>query len=113
MFEVFTDIIIPITVAVMGGAALTILVYIGRSLNSLIKYIEMLNDKQEKTDRILYGEDDISEGLIKMVLDNRREVDKLRLLQLDIINKLRKENIIDYDADIKEICVQLNKDCLD
>ena len=70
----------------------------------------MLTDKQEKTDRILYGEAGMSDGLIRMVMDNRGDIERCRIVQLELINKLRKEDVIDYDDDIKDICNSLTKE---
>lgn len=110
MFEVLVDLVSPLFVVIVGGAILAILIYIGKSLGNVVDLIELLSDKQEKTDRILFGEDNFSEGLIQMIYDNRREIERLRLIQMEFINKLRKEDIIDYDDDIKDLCYKLNKE---
>jgi hypothetical protein len=44
-----------------------------------------------------------------MVMETKREIEKLRLLQMELINKLRKEDIIDYDDDVKDLCYKLNQ----
>lgn len=110
MFEVLVDLISPLFVVIVGGVILAILLYIGSSLKNVADLIELLSERQDKTDRILFGEDNFSEGLIQMIYDNRKEIERLRLIQMEFINKLRKENIIDYDNDVKELCYKLNKE---
>lgn len=109
MFEVLVDLISPLFVTIIGGVILALLVYIGRLLSRVVNLVNEISDKQDKADRVLFGEDCINEGLVKMIMETKREIEKLRLLQMELINKLRKEDIIDYDEDVKDLCNKLNQ----
>ena len=109
MFEVLVDVVSPLFVTVIGGAILALLLYIGGSLKKIVDIVDNISNKQEKTDRVLYGDECINDGLVKMVMEIKREIEKLRLLQMELINKLRKEDIIDYDDDVKDLCYKLNQ----
>ena len=113
---VFEDVLfIELIYPVLAAIVIALILYaFGWIVKAITKFTESLNaviERQEKQERILFGEEGVDnwDGLIKVVIDNQKHNTQCRYALIELINVLRKKDIIDYDDDIQQICGMLHE----
>ncbi len=101
MYDILGNVIAPVVVSLTVG----VLYYVASTVRKWSKV-------QEKHNRILFGEDELSEwnGIVPIVIENKRVNIENRRAMLMLVNVLISEGVIKTSKNVEEIVCILSKE---